>query len=81
MWQVSRTVTKREDDMKLKLVIITLGVIASLAALHYAGRYAEKQPSKLDACRTMVIAEVRKNQDFVDSVSTPDFLTAMTRGK
>jgi hypothetical protein len=63
--------------MKLKLVIVTLTIFASLTALHYAGRYAEKQPSKLDACRTMVLAETRKNQQFVDALAPVGFHEAL----
>lgn len=65
----------------MKLTILIISIAALFTALYYAGCYIEKQPSKLEVCRAMVLKEVAKNQQFVDAVATPDFLTAMTRSK
>ena len=60
---------------KIKHTFITLGIASGITAgaLFYT--------HNLDTCRVMVLAEVGKNQQFIDSVATPDFLTAMTRGR
>lgn len=57
----------------LKHTIITLGIASGMtaAALTY-------QPTP-DNCRAMVRSEIAKNQQFVDAVAAPDFLTAMTK--
>jgi len=60
--------------MKLIYVITIIGGIGAVAAIIY---YNEKQPSPLDKCRAMVVAEVKKNQQFVDAVSPMTFTEAL----
>jgi CDP-diacylglycerol pyrophosphatase len=55
--------------MKLTYAITIIILIAAVAAIYYKS----KQPSPLDKCRTMVIAEVEKNQQFVDAVAPLGF--------
>lgn len=59
----------------IKHTIITLGLASGMTAAALTYQHTP------DNCRAMVLAEVAKNQKFVDAVATPDFLTAMTRGK
>ena len=57
----------------LKHTIITLGIASGMTAAALTYQH------NVDTCRAMVLAEVGKNQQFVDAVAAPDFLTAMTK--
>lgn len=63
-----------------KSTFITFGIVGGImGALIAANHYISKQPSPLDKCRAMVIAEVKKNQQFVDSVAPVTFHEALGR--
>ena len=65
----------------IKHTIITLGIASGLAAAFLWMDFDIAQREKqIDICRAMVLAEVGKNQQFVDAVGAKDFLTEMTRG-
>ena len=57
----------------IKHTIITLGIASGMTAAALTYQHTP------DKCRAMVLAEVGKNQQFVDAVATPDFLTALTK--
>jgi len=59
----------------IKRTIITLGIASGMTAAALTYQHTP------DNCRALVLKEVAKNQQFVDAVATPDFLTAMTRSK
>jgi len=59
----------------IKHTIITLGIASGMTAAALTYQHTP------DNCRAMVLKEVGKNQQFVDAVATPDFVTAMTRSK
>lgn len=59
----------------IKHTIITLGIASGMTAGALTYQHTP------DKCRAMVLAEVGKNQQFVDAVGAKDFLTEMTRGK
>jgi len=59
----------------IKRTIITLGIASGMTAAALTYQHTP------DNCRALVLKEVGKNQQFVDAVATPDFLTAMTRSK
>jgi hypothetical protein len=59
----------------IKHTIITLGIASGMTAIALTYQHTP------DNCRALVLKEVAKNQQFVDAVATPDFLTAMTKGK
>jgi len=59
----------------IKHTIIILGIASGMTAAALTYQHTP------DNCRALVLKEVAKNQQFVDAVATPDFLTAMTRSK
>lgn len=59
----------------IKHTIITLGIASGMTAAALTYQHTP------DNCRAMVLAEVGKNQQFVDAVGAKDFLTEMTRGR
>lgn len=63
--------------MKLTYSITIMICIIGLSAAFIHS--INKQPSKLDRCRAMVVAEVKKNQQFVDAVSPMTFTEALTK--
>lgn len=57
--------------------IYGITIIACICAGITAAYYIPKQPTPLDKCRAMVLAEVKKNQQFVDAVSPMTFHQAL----
>lgn len=65
----------------IKHTIITLGIASGMTVMACMAFSALTRLHNVDTCRAMMLKEVAKNQQFVDAVATPDFLTAMTRSK
>lgn len=60
---------------RIKHTVITLGIASGMTAAALTYQHTP------DNCRAMVLAEVGKNQQFVDAVAPVTFTEAMTRGR